>query len=64
MYIYTQCIYIYIYIYISMLGSSFPNGGLRATHTAAAFTTWDLRYYTTYTVLYYVILRYYLYSIV
>lgn len=22
-------------------GSSFPNGGLRATHTAAAFTTWD-----------------------
>merc|ERR1711920_1194610 len=22
-------------------GSSFPNGGLRATHTAAAFTVWD-----------------------
>ena len=22
-------------------GSSFPNGGLRATHTAAAFTSWD-----------------------
>jgi len=22
-------------------GSSFPNGGLRATHTAAAFTAWD-----------------------
>merc|ERR1740127_47460 len=22
-------------------GSSFPNGGLRATHTAAAFTIWD-----------------------
>merc|ERR1719410_1189148 len=22
-------------------GSSFPNGGLQATHTAAAFTTWD-----------------------
>lgn len=22
-------------------GSSFPNGGLRQTHTAAAFTTWD-----------------------
>merc|ERR1711881_48925 len=22
-------------------GSSFPNGGLRATHTAAAFTMWD-----------------------
>jgi len=22
-------------------GSSFPNGGLRETHTAAAFTTWD-----------------------
>jgi len=22
-------------------GSSFPNGGLRTTHTAAAFTTWD-----------------------
>lgn len=22
-------------------GSSFPNGGLRATHRAAAFTTWD-----------------------
>ena len=23
-------------------GSSFPNGGMRATHTAAAFTSWDL----------------------
>ena len=23
-------------------GSSFPNGGLRATHTAAAFMAWDL----------------------
>lgn len=22
-------------------GSSFPNGGLRVTHSAAAFTTWD-----------------------
>merc|ERR1740127_173831 len=22
-------------------GSSFPNGGLRVTHAAAAFTTWD-----------------------
>ena len=22
-------------------GSSFPNGGLRQTHTAAAFNTWD-----------------------
>lgn len=22
-------------------GSSFPNGGLRETHAAAAFTTWD-----------------------
>eukprot|EP00971_Amphidinium_carterae_P213981 4246532-Amphidinium_carterae.1 len=22
-------------------GSSFPNGGLRQTHTAAAFTSWD-----------------------
>lgn len=22
-------------------GSSFPNGGLRVTHRAAAFTTWD-----------------------
>lgn len=24
-------------------GSSFPNGGLRATHTAAAFTVWCAR---------------------
>lgn len=23
-------------------GSSFPNGGLRATHTAAAYTAWDM----------------------
>jgi glutamine synthetase len=24
-------------------GSSFPNGGLRATHTAAAYNTWDMK---------------------
>ena len=23
-------------------GSSFPNGGMRATHTAAAYTSWDI----------------------
>jgi len=26
---------------IEIDGSSFPNGGLRVTHAAAAFTTWD-----------------------
>lgn len=33
-------LYTYIYMHRSSEGS-FPNGGLRVTHSAAAFTTWD-----------------------